>query len=300
MSRHRFIAAECGHYPVRRLCQVLGVPASGFYAWQADQQRAVGHPKTPAWETALVKVFGVHKRRYGTRRLQVALREKGHRVGRQRLRTAMRRRGLHALQPKAFTPRTTDSTHGLRCAPNRLLDQPKPTRANRVWVSDITYLPLANGDWAYLCAFQDMASKHVVGWQVGATMPEELVTTALQRAFWSQPSAPGLLVHSDRGGQYCGNAYRQLLHDHQALRSQSRRGDCYDNAQAESLWSRLKTEVLELREWPVFADLADTQASVADYFDYYNHNRLHSSIDYQTPYHTHQQLLQTTALNCPA
>ena len=78
-----------------------------------------------------------------------------------------------------------------------------------------------------------MASKQMVGWQVGATIPEELVTRALQRTFWSQPPTPGLLVHSDRGGQYCGNAYRQLLHDHQALRSQSRRGDCYDNAQAE-------------------------------------------------------------------
>ena len=121
----------------------------------------------------------------------------------------MRRRGLRALHPKAYTPRTTDSTHGLRCAPNRLLDQPKPTRANPVWVSDSTYLPLANGDWvvpgrAYLCAFQDMASKQVVGrtrqgWQVGATMPEKLVIKALQRAFWSQPSAPGRLVHSDRG-----------------------------------------------------------------------------------------------------
>ena len=221
-------------------------------------------------------------------------------MGRQRLRVAMRREGLHALQPKAFTPRTTDSTHGLRCAPNRLLDQPKPTQANRVWVSDITYLPLANGSWAYLCAFQDQCTKHVVGWHVGATMPEELVTTALQRAFFAQPPTPGLLVHADRGGQYCGKAYRKLLHDHQALRSQSRRGDCYDNAQAESLWSRLKTEVLEGREWPVFADLADAQASVADYFDYYNHERLHSSIGYQTPYHTHQQLLQTTALNCPA
>ena len=269
----------------------------------------------PAWETALVKAFGMHKRCYGTRRLRVELRRKGYRVGRQRLRTAMRRRGLHALQPKAFTPRTTDSTHGLRCAPNRLLDQPKPTQANRVWVSDITYLSLANGDWvvpgrAYLCAFQDMASKQVVGWQVGATMPEELVTRALQRAFWAQPPTPGLVVHSDRGrtrqgGQYCGNAYRALLHDHEALRSQSRRGDCYDNAlpgttQAESLWSRLKTEVLEVRERPVFADLADAQRSVADYLDYYNHERLHSSIDYQTPYHTHQQLLQLSALNCPA
>ncbi|OGX84738.1 hypothetical protein BEN48_02885 [Hymenobacter glacialis] len=277
----------------------MGVPASGYYAWQAAQQQAVAGPKTPAWETALVQVFGGHQRRYGTRRLRVALREKGHRVGRQRLRTAMRRRGLHALQPKAYTPRATDSTHGLRCAPNRLLDQPKPTRANRVWVSDITYLPLANGCWAYLCAFQDMASKQVVGWHVMATMPEELITTALQRGFLSQPPTPGLLVHSDRGGQYCGNAYRQLLHDHQALRSQSRRGGCYDNAQAESLWSRLKTEVLELRDRPVFADLADAQQSVATYFDYYNHHRLHSSIGYQLPYHAHQQLLQPTALNCP-
>ncbi|WP_223654376.1 IS3 family transposase [Hymenobacter psoromatis] len=299
MSRYRFIEAQRNQYPVRLLCQLVEVPASGYYAWQRVQQQAVNRPE-PAWETALLKVFGVHKRCYGTRRLQVALRKKGHRVGRQRLRAAMRRRGLHALQPKAFTPRTTDSTHGLRCAPNRLLDQPKPTQANRVWVSDITYLPLANGDWAYLCAFQDMASKLVVGWQVGATMPEELVTSALQRAFWAQSPMPGLLAHSDRGGQYCGNAYRQLLHDHQAVRSQSRRGDCYDNAQAESLWSRLKTEVLEVRERPVFADLADAQASVAEYFDYYNHERLHSSINYQTPYHTHQQLLQLNALNCPA
>ena len=299
MSRYRFIEAQRDHYPVRLLCQLVAVPTSGYYAWQqAHQQRVV--PCEPAWETALIKVFGVHKRCYGTRRLQVALRKKGHRVGRQRLRAAMRRRGLRALQPKAFTPRTTDSTHGLRCAPNRLLDQPKPTQANRVWVRDITYLPLANGDWAYLCAFQDMASKQVVGWQVGATMPEELVTKALQRAFWSQPPTPGLLVHSDRGGQYGGNAYRQLLHDHGAVRSQSRRGDCYDNAQAESLWSRLKTEVLEVRERPVFADLADAQVSVADCFDYYNHERLHSSIDYQTPYHTHQQILQLNALNCPA
>ena len=171
MSRYRFIEAQCACYPVRLLCDVLGVPASGYYAWQQAQKHLVsGEP--PAWETALVKVFGRHKRRYGTRRLQVALRGKGYRVGRQRLRAAMRRRGLHALQPKAFTPRTTDSTHGLRCAPNRLLDQPTPTLANRVWVSDITYLPLANGDWAYLCAFQDMASKHVAGWQEGATMPE--------------------------------------------------------------------------------------------------------------------------------
>jgi len=202
MSRYRFIDGQRAAHPVRLLCQVLRVPASGYYAWQHAQQRSA--PGEPAWETALVKAFGHHKRRYGTRRLPVALRRKGYRVGRHYLRVAMRRRGLRALQPKVFTPRTTDSPHGLRCAPNRLLDQPKPTQANRIWVSDITYLPLANGDWvvpgrAYLCAFQDVASKQVVGWQVGRTMSEELVTRALQRAFWAQPPTPDLLVHSDRG-----------------------------------------------------------------------------------------------------
>ena len=131
-------------------------------------------------------------------------------------------------------------------------------------------------------------------------MPEELVITALQRAFLAQPPTPELVVHSDRGGQYCGNAYRKLLHDHEAVRSQSRHGECYDNAQVESLWSRFKTEEFERREWPVFADLADAQASAAMYFDYYNHDRLHSSIGYRIPYHTHQQSLQTTALNCLA
>ena len=102
----------------------------------------------------------------------MTLRHKGHQVGRQRLRTAIRRQGLRGVQPKAYTPRTTDSTHGLRCAPNRLLDQPKPTPANWVWVSDSMYRPLADGTWAYLCAFQDVASKQVLGWYVAATMPE--------------------------------------------------------------------------------------------------------------------------------
>ena len=188
MSRYRFIKAQRDHYPVRLLCQLVEVPTSGYYVWQQAQRQAVNQSE-PAWEMALVKAFGGPKRCYGTRRLRVELRRKDYRIGRRRLRAAMRRRGLHALQPKAFTLRPTDSTHGLRCAPNRLLDQPKPTQTNREWVSAITYLPLANGDRASLCAFQDMARKQVVGWQVvgwqvGASMPEEFVTSALQRAFW--------------------------------------------------------------------------------------------------------------------
>jgi len=136
----------------------------------------------------------------------------------------------------------------LRCAPNRLRDQPAPTRADQVWDSDITYLPLASGRWAYLCALQDVYTRQVVGWQVLAAMPEELVTSALRRAFLVRQPAPGRLVHSDRGGQYCDSAYRKLLHDHVAVRSQSRRNECLGKAQAESLWLRLKTEEFEQRE----------------------------------------------------
>ena len=110
----------------------------------------------------MLAVFDHHERRYGTRHPQVELRENGYRVGRQALRTGLRRHGRKALQPKSFVPRTTDSTHGQRCAPNLLLDQPRPTQANRVWVSDITYLPLANGTWAYLSLL----------WQVRASVFE--------------------------------------------------------------------------------------------------------------------------------
>jgi len=143
MSHYHFLDQHRRCYPVCRLCQVLGVTPSRYYAWQQCQQ--VTAPPAPAWEVTLDQTFGQHKKRYGTRRLRVALHQQGHRVGRQALHTAMRRRGLRASQPKAYTPRTTDSTHGLRCAPNRLLDQPPVVQANRLWVSDIAYLPLASG-----------------------------------------------------------------------------------------------------------------------------------------------------------
>ena len=295
MSMLQFIDQPPPYHLVQQLCRVLEVAPSRYYAWRAAQGSGAASQPEPAWETDMVAVFDDHKRRYGTCRLQVELRELGHLVGRQALRTGLRRHGGKALQTRSFVPRTTDSTHGQRCAPNLLLDQPKPTQANRLWVSDTTYLPLASGAWVYLCAFQDVGTKLVVGWQVRADMPEALVTSTLQRALLAQRPAPGLIVHSDRGGQYVGNAYKAMLREAQARLSHSRRGECYDNAQAESLWSRLKTEELEARDWLVFADLADTQTSVADYFDYYNHERRHSSIGYLKPYQFHQQQLAAIA-----
>jgi putative transposase len=111
-----------------------------------------------------------------------------------------------------------------------------------------------------------------------------LITRTLQRALLAHWPAPGLIVHSDQGGQYVGKGYNTPLHEAKAPRSHSRRRDCYDNVKAENVWSRLKTELLKLRDWPVFTDLADAQASVADYFDYYNYKRRHYSTGYLKPY----------------
>ena len=163
MSPMHFIDQQRTHYAVQQLCQVLAVVPSRYYAWRHRQAVGAMETSEPAWETEMLAVFDHLERCYGTRRLQVEVREKDHRVGRQALRTGLRRHGRRALQPKAFAPRTTDSTHGQRCAPNLLLDQPRPTQANRVLVGDITYLPLVNGTWAYLCAFQGVCTRHVVG-----------------------------------------------------------------------------------------------------------------------------------------
>ena len=201
MSCWQFIDQERVPYPVELLCRTLDMSPARYYAWRKPQRAPVSTQPAADWQQALKEVFGQHKRGYGTRRLRAELQAQGHRVGRQRLRVAMRRHGLRAIQPRAYTPRTTDSTHGLRCAPNRLLDQPKPTQANQVWVSDSTYLPLASGQWAYLCAFQDACTRQVVGWRVLDTMPEELVTSALRQALLARQPVSGLLIHSDRGGQ---------------------------------------------------------------------------------------------------
>ena len=128
-------------------------------------------------------------------------------------------------------------------------------------------------------------------------MPEHLVVTALRRALLSRQPAKGLIIHSERGGQYCGNHYRRLLIEWQLVRNMSRRGEWYDNAQAESLWSRVKTELLPSSAY-TFASVAEAQAELATDFDYYNHQRRHSPLGYECPHTFDQQALLTIALNC--
>jgi transposase InsO family protein len=291
VSRYRFIDQHRAQVPVRELCTVLQVAPSSYYTWRQRRQQPA-----PAWERAVVRAFQRHGRRYGTRRLRAEVHAEGHCIGRGRIRRVLRAHGLRAQQPRSFVPRTTDSGHGRRVAPNRLLGQPRPTAPDRVWVGDITCLPKQGGGWLYLASWQDACSRKVVGWDVRETMPEDLVSEALRRALAVRQPAGGLIVHSDQGSQYTAARFGDLLTRHGAEQSMSRRGNCYDNAQAESFWSRLKTELLDGGSFP---GLEEARLELAHYIAYYNDQRRHSALAYRSPNHF-EIYLKTTPEKCPA
>lgn len=288
--RYRFIHQHAAAWSVRRQCQLLGVSASGYYAWAARPVPTAAPP--PAWQQAAQQLFDAHAGRYGTRRLRAALaQQQANReapaqalaVGRDRLRRWLRETGQRALctRPLAPRPRTTQPDPTARCAPNRLAQAPAPTAPNQIWQGAITYLPLASGGWAYLAAWRDAYSRAVVGWNVSAMMSTDLVLDALRRAVAVRQPAAGLLVHADRGCQCTSRPFTTYLTGQKFVASCSRTGN-YDNALVESGWSTLKTELLPGQA--VFADLAEARAEVEYYLGtYYNTQRLHSAIGYRTP-----------------
>ena len=209
----------------------------------------------------------------------------------------MREDGLRAIQPPKFVPRTTDSKHGKRVCPHLLLNQPKPTKPNQVWVSDITYMPLKNSEWAYLCTWMDLFTRVIVSWSVDDNMQESLVREPLEKALLKRKIQPGLIVHSDRGGQYLSDKMKELVHTFGLKQSMSRADDPYDNAFAESLWSRLKTEL----EMPKvgYENLTILRSILFEFIEgYYNRQRLHSSLNYEFPVDFEIQWFEKNSEKC--
>ncbi len=193
----------------------------------------------------------------------------------------MREQGLQAIQPKSFQPKTTDSK-GTLAAPNLLAQVPiQECAAGKIIIGDITYLPLRNGSWCYLAVWQDKVTRSIIGWSLAETMTAELVIAALKKAIIKGKVKAGAIIHSDRGSQYAAKEFRLLLQTNCFRQSMSGKGNCYDNAQAESFFSRFKTELLE---GGVFADVEQAKSEVFSYIEgYYNRVRLHSSLGYKSP-----------------
>jgi putative transposase len=277
--RFRFVAAHAGTWPVRMICRVLGVSPSGYYAWRdrPESARGVANQRLLA---DIRRLHAQHHGRYGSPRVHAALRAEGRTASRGRVERLMRASGLRAITTRRFRPMTTDSRHSLPVAPN-LLDQRFDAAApNQVWLADITYLPTDEG-WLYLAAVFDLATRKVVGWSMREHMRAELTCAALTMAAQRQRPAPGLLHHSDRGGQYAADDYRKLLAAAGMQQSMSRRGNCYDNAPMESFFHTLKAELVYQRRW---ATREQARRDVFAYIEgYYNRQRLHSALGYKTP-----------------
>lgn len=279
--RYRFIGEEKACYPLGLLCRVMRVSQSAYHAYQSGKSYVVS-PTKAALGGRVKAVFDRHRRRYGARRIVAELKAEGVRVGRCLVRSQMRRLGLRAIAPKRFVPRTTDSRHAAQISPNLLLaTKNAPQQPREVIVGDITYLPLRSGKWGYLASWQDKFSKRIVGWAVEERMTDELVIKAFAKAVAAGSVKAETIVHTDRGSQYVSHNFRALLKASGCRQSMSRRGNCWDNAQAESLFSRYKAELLEDG---VFESVEQARSETFSYVEgYYNRARRHSSLAYKTP-----------------
>ena len=233
---------------------------------------------------AVKECFDLNRRRYGSRRIAASLK-----IGRATVQKVMRRENLRAIQPRSFTPQTTDSKHGLPVCANLLQNGTNaPAGRGEVFVGDITYLRLADGEFCYLACLQDKFTRRIVGWKVSQRMTAQLVIDVFLQARGRGLIGKNAIIHTDRGSQYAAVEYRRLLYIGGFRQSMSRKGNCYDNAQAESFFSRFKAELVE---GGIFESVEDARSEVFGYIEgYYNRIRLHSGIGYRSPLEFEKQL----------
>ena len=260
------------------MCDALQVSRAGYYAWLSEAE-SMREQQDRELMPFICDIFWQHKRRYGARRIAVEMQARGRPCGVDRVAKLLKIQGLQAIQPQSYRPKTTDSRHALGYSPNLLQRSAPPTQLNRVWVADITYIPLKETAFAYLALVLDLCSRRVVGWSLAEQMTETLVLDALRHAIGARQPAPGLIHHSDRGGQYASHAYRAVLRRAEVRQSMSRPANCYDNAFMESCFGTIKTE-LEMTE---YQNNRLARQDIASYLAYYNHDRRHSSLDYLSP-----------------
>lgn len=215
----------------------------------------------------------------GTRSLRYLLKRHSESLSRRRISRLMKLANLSCQHKRKFKV-TTDSKHGLHVAPNLLARQFHVAAPNRYWVGDITYVPTQEG-WLYLATVMDLYSRQIVGWSMADHMRAELVNNALTMALWRRKPGKGLIWHSDQGSQYCAASHRTILKDHGIIQSMSRKGNCCDNAVAESFFHTIKTELIHTK---IFKTKQEAKHAIFEYIEvFYNRIRIHSANQYLSP-----------------
>ena len=278
MSRYQFIRAEKATFEVQAMCRVLGVSRSAYYSWLKREPTA----RDTRRATLALKVTGVHersRRTYGSPRVRAQLVRLGEVVSEKTVAKVMRENGQIARRRKRFKV-TTDSRHTERIAPNVLVRDFSAKDPNRVWVTDVKAIWTRSG-WVYLAAIIDLFARRAVGWAISNSNDTALALAAFEHAARSRAPLPGLIHHSDRGAPYGSTDYVAALQRLRVVRSMSRKGDCWDNAVAESFFATIEHECLRGR---VFHDLRHATRVVGAYIDsFYNAERLHSTLGYVSP-----------------
>ena len=277
--RYAWVNNHCDSYDAKTLCRVLEVSRSGYYRWlraePSDRQR-----RTERIGVEAKRAFEENHGSVGYRKVYKQLVAEGIACCPETVRKTLTREGLHASVAPKFVPATTDSDHDLPIAENLLARDFTATRPNQKWVSDITYIRTGEG-WLYLAVVIDLFSRKVVGWAMADQMRVDLVLEAFEMAILHRRPTGDLLFHSDRGSQYAANAFRDRLDFLDVTQSMSRKGNCWDNAPAESFFGRLKTEWVGRY---TYRSRKEARRSVYFYIEmFYNSKRLHATLGYLSP-----------------
>jgi transposase InsO family protein len=284
------VQACADEFPVARICAVLEMSESGYYAW-LKREPSQHEQATQNLKTRIADIWEQFKQCYGAPRIHAELQAQGHRVGKNRVARLMQALGLRGKGGQKRRPRTTqaDSTHPIQ--PNILNQQFETQGPDEVWLSDITYIDTQEG-FLYVAGLMDLYSRQIVGLAMADHMRSELTETALEMALVQRQPAPDLLHHSDRGTQYTCSTYQQLLTEHRITISMSRTGNCLDNAPMESFWATLKRECAD----HVFASFQQARTEIFGYImGFYNRLRRHSALDYLSPHDYELLFLRQTS-----
>ena len=266
-------------FPVVMMCRLLGVSTSRYYAWLM----APKSPRKMEDEKLTTKIVEVHeksRRLYGSPRIHAVLNQGGEKCGRNRVIKLMKQAKICSRVKRKFKVTTTDSKHNLPVAANLLEREFRREKKDRAWVQDITYVSTGEG-WLFLAVVIDLYSRKVVGFSMQDNMKKQLVLDALDMAIKSRKPESGMIVHSDRGSQYCSELFQSKIRGNEMMCSMSGKGDCWDNAVAESFFHSLKTECVYLNH---YRTREEAKKSIFEYIEvFYNRQRLHSTLGFLSP-----------------